>query len=707
MTYPEPPVAAKRPTPREHHGDVFEDPYEWLRDKESPEVIAHLEEENDFTEASTAHLEGLRGRIFEEIKARTLETDLSVPVREGDHWYYSRSFEGKEYGVHCRAPISSPDDWTPPELDADTEVPGEEILLDGNVESAGHEFFRIGSFDVSRDGARLLYGVDTEGDERYLLRIRELATGRELEDEIPGTFSGAIFSPDGRFVFYSTVDDAWRPDTIWRHEVGTPVSEDVVVHHEDDERFWGGIGLTRSGEYLVIGLGSSVTSEYRIAPASDPTAEFHVVWPRSEGVEYSIEHAIIGGESVLLVLHNSDAPNFELVSVSPDAPGSGPADATVVVAHSTERRLEAVDAFAHHLAFSYRRDGLTQVGTAVLDADSTIADITIDEFAFDEPLYSVGFGGNPEWEQPTLRIGYGSFVTPSSVFDCDVRTGERTLLKQQQVLGGYDPADYEQSREWAVAEDGTRVPISLVWKKDGRSGTRPFLLYGYGSYESSIDPALSIARLSLLDRGAGFAIAHVRGGGELGRAWYEDGKLLTKKNSFTDFVACARHLVAAGITRPDTLVAEGGSAGGLLMGAVANLAPDAFAGIHAAVPFVDALTTILDPSLPLTVIEWDEWGDPLHDADVYAYMKSYTPYENVREGVEYPHILATTSLNDTRVYYVEPAKWVARLREVGAPVLLKTEMVAGHGGVSGRYAQWRERAFELAWILDVLVLEAA
>ncbi|RWZ55362.1 S9 family peptidase [Labedella populi] len=707
MTYPEPPVAAKRPTLREHHGDVFEDPYEWLRDKESPEVVAHLEEENDFTEASTAHLEALRGRIFEEIKARTLETDLSVPVREGSHWYYSRSFEGKEYGVHCRAPISSPDDWTPPELDAETEVPGEEVLLDGNIESAGHDFFRIGSFDVSRDGAWLLYGVDTEGHERYLLRVRELSTGRELDDEIPGTFSGAIFSPDGRYVFYSTVDEAWRPDTIWRHEVGTPVSDDVVVHHEDDERFWGGIGLTRSGDYLVIGLGSSVTSEYRIAPASDPSAEFQVVWPRTEGVEYSIEHARVGAESVLLVLHNHGAPNFELVAVSPDAPGDGPADATVVVAHSTERRLEAVDAFANHLAFSYRRDGLTQVGTAVLGPDSALADITIDELAFDEPLYSVGFGGNPEWEQPTLRIGYGSFVTPSSVFDCDVRTGERALLKQQQVLGGYDASDYEQSREWATAEDGTRVPISLVWKKDGRTGPRPFLLYGYGSYESSIDPALSIARLSLLDRGAGFAIAHVRGGGELGRAWYEDGKLLSKKNSFTDFVACARHLVAEGITRPDTLVAEGGSAGGLLMGAVANLAPDAFAGIHAAVPFVDALTTILDPSLPLTVIEWDEWGDPLHDPEVYAYMKGYSPYENVREGVEYPHILATTSLNDTRVYYVEPAKWVARLREVGAPALLKTEMVAGHGGVSGRYAQWRERAFELAWILDVLVLEAA
>jgi oligopeptidase B len=702
MTYPEPPVAAKRPTPRTHHGDVFTDPYEWMRDKESPEVLAHLEAENDFTDASTAHLEGLRGRIFDEIRSRTLETDLSVPVREGDYWYYSRSFEGKEYGVHCRAPIASPEDWTPPQLDTDTEVEGEEILLDGNVESAGHEFFRIGSFDVSRDGARLLYGVDTEGDERYLLRIRDLATGSELADEIPGTFSGAIFSPDGRFVFYSTVDDAWRPDTIWRHEVGTGVADDVIVHKEEDERYWGGIGLTRSGDYLVIGLGSSVTSEYRIAPASDPTAEFRVVWPRTDGVEYSIEHARIGGDSVLLILHNAGAPNFELVAVSPDAPGAGPADAAVVVAHSEERRLEAVDAFASHLAFSYRRDGLTQVGTTLLEPDSTLADVTIAEFAFDEPLYSVGFGGNPEWDQPTLRIGYGSFVTPSSVFDCDVRTGERVLLKQQQVLGGYDPEHYEQAREWATAEDGTRVPLSLVWRKDDSAGLRPFLLYGYGSYESSIDPALSIARLSMLDRGAGFAIAHVRGGGELGRSWYEEGKLLLKKNTFTDFVACARHLVDAGITRPEILVAEGGSAGGLLMGAVANLAPESFAGIHAAVPFVDALTTILDPSLPLTVIEWDEWGDPLHDADVYAYMKTYSPYENVRDDAPYPPILATTSLNDTRVYYVEPAKWVARLREVGAPALLKTEMVAGHGGVSGRYAQWRERAFELAWILDAL-----
>jgi oligopeptidase B len=326
------------------------------------------------------------------------------------------------------------------------------------------------------------------------------------------------------------------------------------------------------------------------------------------------------------------------------------------------------------------------------------------EVGFDEPLFAAGAGGNPEFDQPTVRFGYTSFVTPSTVYDLDVRTGERHLLKRQNVLGGYDPADYDQAREWATAADGTRVPVSLVWRRDAvpAEGPSPVHLYGYGSYEHSIDPGFSVARLSLLDRGVVFAVAHVRGGGELGRSWYEHGKTLTKKNTFTDFVAVADHLIAEGRTTPELMVAEGGSAGGLLMGAVANIAPDRFAGIVAAVPFVDALTSILDPDLPLTVIEWDEWGDPLHDAEVYEYMRGYSPYENVRDDVTYPRILAVTSINDTRVLYVEPAKWVARLREVGAPVLLKTEMSAGHGGVSGRYESWRERAFEIAWILDVL-----
>jgi oligopeptidase B len=701
-----PPRARKVPTRREHHGDVVIDDYEWLRDKDDPEVIAYLEAENAHTEAATAHLAGLRETLFGEIKARTLETDLSVPVRDGAHWYFTRTVEGSQYGVHCRLPVLGADDWTPPVVVPGEAIPGEEVVLDDNAEAEGHDFYSLGSFDVSPDGTLLAYAVDTVGDERYTLRIRDLATGADLPDEIEGTFPGAVFSGDGSSVYYPTVDDAWRPDTIWRHAVGTDAAADEMVFTEPDERYWVGVGLTRSKRYLEIALGSKITSEVHLLDTSDPAAQLTVVWPRREGVEYSVEHAVVGGEDRLLILHNDGALNFELISVDPTSPEDRDLWQTVR-AHDPAVRLEDVDAFAGHLTLDYRRDGLTRVAVLPLGetggAGSTIDGDAFVELAFDEPIFSVGTSGNPEWLQPTIRYGYGSFVTPSSVFDYDITTGTSTLLKQAPVLGGYDPGDYEERREWATAGDGTRIPISIVAKRGvlGGGTPAPFVLYGYGSYEASIDPSFSISRLSLLDRGVVFAIAHIRGGGEMGRQWYEEGKTLTKRNTFTDFVASAEHVIATGLTAPDRLVAQGGSAGGLLMGAVANLAPHLFAGILAQVPFVDALTSILDPSLPLTVIEWDEWGDPLHDPEVYAYMKSYSPYENVTEQA-YPRILAVTSLNDTRVLYVEPAKWTARLREVDAPVLLKTEMSAGHGGVSGRYERWREVSYETAWLLDVL-----
>ncbi|HEY0249756.1 MAG TPA: S9 family peptidase [Gryllotalpicola sp.] len=710
------PVAKKVPAERRFHGDVVVDEYEWLRAKDDPEVIAHLTAENAYAEARNAHLAPLRETIFEEIKSRTLETDLSVPVREGAWWYYSRSFEGKQYGVQCRAPIAGPDDWTPPrpaEVDAaQPALPGEQVLFDSNREAGGNEFFALGTFDVSSDGRLLAYATDVEGDERYTLRIRDLETGRDLDDEVPNTSSGAFFTPDSHFVFYTTVDDAWRPDTVWRHEVGTAASADEKVFYEPDEKFWVGAGLTRSRRFVEIGASSSVTSESWLLDTADPTGTPRIVWPRREGVEYSIEHARVAGEDRLLVLHNDGALNFELVDVPVTDPAAEP---RVLLAHDPAVRLEGVDAFAARLVVEYRREGLSRLGLIPLnDAESFDADAgtgygVLTELPFDEPLYTVWASGNPEWEQPTIRLGYGSMVTPSTVYDYVPETGELRLLKQQPVLGGYDPAQYEQRREWARAEDGTAVPISLVYRKDlvDPGVPAPLELYGYGSYEHSIDPSFSAARLSLLDRGVVFAVAHVRGGGELGRYWYEDGKKLAKKNTFTDFVAAARHLVEAGWTSPARMVAEGGSAGGLLMGAVANLAPELFAGILADVPFVDALTSILDPSLPLTVIEWDEWGDPLHEASVYAYMKSYSPYENLRTDASYPPILAVTSLNDTRVLYVEPAKWVARLRALGADALLKIEMVAGHGGVSGRYNSWRERAWELAWLLDRLGLASA
>ncbi|MBB2976023.1 oligopeptidase B [Microbacterium endophyticum] len=693
---PSAPVASRVPLIRLHHDDEVSDSYEWLRSKDDPTVRAHLEAENEYTSARMAHLSPMQERIYQEIKSRTLETDLSLPVRRGEWWYYGRTVEGKQYGIQCRAPLASADDWTPPVLSPDVDVPGEEVLLDGNVEADGEEFFSLGSFEVSNDGNLLLYGVDTEGDERYTLRVRDLRTGENIAEEIPGTSAGANFSPDARFIVYSTVDDAWRPDTVWLHEMGADVASDVKLFHEPDDRYWVGAGFTRSDKYLVIGIGSSITSEEWLIDADDLRSEPRVVWPRREGIEYDSDHAVVDGEDVLYILHNDKALDFELVKVSAADPLG---QRQTVLAHEPGRRLLGVSTFRDWAVVGYRRAGLPRLG--LLD----YATSAVKELLFDEPLYAAGAGSNPEWAPPLLRIGFTSFITPSTVFDYVIDSGELLPRKQQVVLGDFDSADYAQERVWVTAADGAKIPMSLVWKRsfgDAGESPRPVHLYGYGSYEHSIDPGFSIARLSMLDRGVIFAVAHVRGGGEMGRQWYEDGKLLAKRNTFTDFVECARFLVDAGYTTPAQLVAEGGSAGGLLMGAVANLAPELFAGILADVPFVDALTTILDPSLPLTVIEWDEWGDPVHNADVYEYMKSYSPYENVRDGVDYPRILAVTSLNDTRVLYVEPAKWVARLREVGADALLKCEMVAGHGGVSGRYNAWRERAGELAWLLDVV-----
>ena len=688
-----PPVAKRTDTRREYHGDVFSDPYEWLRDKDNPEVIAYLEAENDYVDAATAHLQPLREQIFAEIKARTKETDLSVPTRQGDWWYYSRSFEGKQYRVQCRCPVTDPDDWDPPIFDENTEIPDEQILLDSNAEADGHDFFALGAALVSLDANLLAYSVDTVGDERYTLQFKDLRTGEKLPDEIPDISSGVTWAADNRTVYYLTLDAAHRPDKVWRYRLGSGEPADLV-YHEPDERFWVGAGLTRSEAYVIIASGSSITSEVRYADSADPNAEFTVVLPRREGVEYSLEHAVVGGQDRFLILHNDGAVNFTLA----EAPVSDPTQQRSLIAHRDDVRLEGVDAFGGHLVISYRRAALPRIQLWPIGSDGEYGQP--EEIAFDSDLMSSGLAGNPNWVSPKLRIRAGSLVTPLRVYDVDLRTGERTLLREQPVLGGYRPDDYVERRDWALAEDGTRIPVSIVHRVDTEFPA-PTLLYGYGAYEICTDPSFSIARLSLLDRGMVFVIAHVRGGGEMGRLWYEHGKLLEKKNTFTDFVAVARHLVDTGVTRPHEQVALGGSAGGLLVGAVANLAPELFAGILAQVPFVDPLTTILDPSLPLTVTEWDEWGNPLSDSEVYSYMKSYSPYENV-ETKRYPAILAMTSLNDTRVYYVEPAKWVASLRHAnsgGNPVLLKTQMAAGHGGVSGRYRAWEEAAFQYAWLL--------
>ena len=697
---PAPPIAAQRPHERSFHGDTVVDPYEWLRDKSNREVRAHLEAENAYTEALTGRLAGLRERLFTEIKERTQETDLSVPARKGAWWYYSRTEEGKQYAIHCRCPVRAPDDRTRPAPEPAEVVDGEQVLLDGNVLAEGGEFFALGTFDVSPDGSLLAFSVDLRGDERFTVRFKDLTTGELLTDEIPGAQYGSAWTADNESLFYVTVNEAWRPYRVWRHRLGTAAEQDEIVHEEPDEMFGVHVSSSRSDRFVFVDVSSVTTSEIRFLDSAASDAEFQMLAERRHGIEYGVEHAVVAGEDRFLVLHNDGAENFALAEAPVEDPGPHNWRPLIAGDHST--RLLGVDAFATHVVVSHRQQGLTGLRVLPLVADGYGDPYEIE---FDEELYSAGPAGNPEFDQPTFRFAYTSFVTPSSVYDFHLPTGQRTLLKQQPVLGGYDPSHYVQHREWATAEDGTKIPMSIVRRRDvGRDGNAPVLLYGYGSYEISIDPSFAIPRLSLLDRGVVFVIAHVRGGGEMGRRWYEEGKLGAKRNTFTDFVTCASHLLDSGWTTPARLVAQGGSAGGLLMGAVANLAPELFAGIVAEVPFVDALTSILDPSLPLTVTEWEEWGDPLHDPEAYAYIKSYSPYENVA-AKDYPAILAVTSFNDTRVLYVEPAKWVARLRTMNTgnrPILLKIEMEAGHAGPSGRYDAWRERAFTSAWVIDVL-----
>ena len=702
------PIAKRVPMRRVHHGDVFVDAYEWLRDKDNPEVISYLEAENAFTEAQTAHLTELSEAVFSEIKARTKETDLTVPTYTSHpggsaYWYYVRTVEGSEYPIYCRVVAHNRQKLPDPEK----EISGEEVLLDGNLEAAGHEFFSLGALSVSLDGRLLAYSTDLTGAERFTIMIKDLVSGELLADQISDTAYGVAWAKNSH-LFYTRADEAWRPYIVLRHRIGTDPAQDVAVLTEADERFWLSVDSSRDDRWIIIGAGSKITSEVRLLSTDDPEGVPRIVAPRRQGIEYDIEPA---GDR-LLIVHNDGAEDFELAEAPLTA--TSHREWTPVIPHRQGVRILSVSAYASHAVVSLRRDGLT--GLHVLPRNASGDLLAGADIAFEEPLYVVHAPGESEYDTPTIRIAYASMLTPDSVYDYHLATGELALLKRTPVLddprfGPYQPENYLQERGWATAYDGTRVPLSIVRKADiPLDGSAPALLYGYGAYEASMDPSFAVPRLSLLDRGIVFAIAHVRGGGELGRTWYEQGKTLSKKNTFTDFIACADYLLEHGYTSVDRLAARGGSAGGLLMGAVANLAPEKFHAIHAAVPFVDALTTILHPDLPLTVIEWEEWGDPLHNPEVYAYMKSYTPYENVR-SINYPAILATTSLNDTRVLYVEPAKWIAALRHAAtnsdkSQMLLKTEMVAGHGGVSGRYKSWRELAFEYAWIIGEIASDS-
>ncbi|MDQ1567609.1 MAG: oligopeptidase [Actinomycetota bacterium] len=680
---PTPPLAKRVPYVHEAHGDRRPDDYQWLRDRDDPDVTAYLEAENAYADALMEPLRPLQEKLYAEIVSRIQETDLSVPVPHGPFLYYSRSVEGLQYPIHCRR---TPDEGSP-----------EQVLIDENVLAEGQEYCALGAFEVSPDHRLLAWSLDTEGDEDHVLRIRDMETGEDHPEAIPGTSYGVAWASDNRTVFYTTLDESRRPWQVWRHHLGTDPADDVIVHQEDDDRFFCSVERTRSGGFIVIDLRSAVTSETRLLRADDPDGAFTVLQERRQDVEYGLDHH---GDR-FFIMSNEDAPNFRLVEASVSDPS--PANWRELIPHSADVKLEGIAAFAGHLVVLERAEAVRRL--RVID----LADGGHHLIEQPEAVSRVGMPeeDNPEFDRRTLRYTYTSLVTPQSIFDYDLDTRERTLLKQEPVLGGYDPTQYETQRLWASAPDGTRVPISLVAKKGTPTdGSAPCVLYGYGSYEASSDPRFSSLRLSLLDRGFVWAIGHIRGGGEMGRAWYEAGKLAQKMNTFTDFIACAEHLVDTGWTSPDRLAILGGSAGGLLVGAAVNLRPDLFRAAIAEVPFVDVVSTISDPTLPLSVIEWEEWGNPA-DPGFYATMKSYSPYDNVRP-VRYPDLFVTAGLNDPRVSYWEPAKWVAKLRttaEPGGRILLRTEMGAGHGGPSGRYDAWRKEAEIFAFLLDAVGLK--
>ncbi len=677
---PKAPVARRAAVADTLFGDVRVDEYGWLREKESPEVIAYLEAENAFTEAMTNHIENLTETVYEEMVSRLKETDLSVPYLDNGYYYYERTEEGKQYRILCRKESS---------LDA-----AEEVLLDRNELAEGHDYFEVWTVRVSPDNRLLAYSVDTTGAEEFTLYVKDLTTGELLSDELPDIDYTLEWANDSRTLFYTTMDEARRSDKLWRHVLGTSPSEDVLVHHETDPGYGVWISRTRSGEYLIMEVGSRITSENHLLRADDPAGEFVLVQPREEGVEYYLSHR--GDE--FYIRTNLDAKEYRVVRAPADAPSHE--NWEEVIPHRSGTKVERVETFADYLVIYERSGGLRNIRVIELGKG--------DEhyIEFPEPVYAVYLRQNRVYDTTSLRFAYQSHVTPESIFDYDMVARTRELLKQREVLGGYDPALYKSERVFALAADGVEVPISMVYRRDMKSEDgNPVYLTGYGAYGSAMDPWFSSNRLSLLDRGVVYATAHVRGGGEMGEWWWEDGSMLNKMNTFTDYIACSEHLIESGYATPDGVVATGGSAGGLLMGAVANMRPDLYRVIVADVPFVDVLNTMLDASIPLTVGEYDEWGNP-NEEEYYFYMKSYSPYDNVAEQ-DYPDMLITASLNDPRVQYWEPAKWTAKLRANKTDdnlLLLKTNMGAGHGGSSGRYERMKEWAFEYAFVLDRLGL---
>lgn len=839
------PLLAKRVDyVRKFHNDVFVDEYAWMSNTKSKELREYIDAQNEYTSKRVSSLEPLRKHLFSELKSRVQETDMSVPTRMDGYWYYVRTEEGKQYGVQCRMKIRSEDDWNPPVIDERAhagQTPCEEVIFDANIEANRFNggFFQLGGMDISLDGKRMLFGVDSKGDERFDFYIRDFCAEKSgdfdckngenieengsesadyitrynnsfvtLSDCIKG-ISSALLTPDGKWVFYVTLDSAWRPYQVFRHKVGTSVENDVKVFEDLDERFFVSVYESFDERSVIINSSSKTTSRVLMLPLSTPEGDFRMVLKPIENVEYDVsfacfENAGQDGKDIplMFVSHNLKNPNFQIDVIdlrkySADsmpfnigegyciAQGSpyGCKNGDLIEKGASKKAISApyynsqnpkilqglrglsvdgLSVYKNYVALSFRANGLPQLAVmtksnAVEDfktgcpwrfrlvkedgfvGDSFDCAVSCDSLALNDSLEAsdscakvasfrsasarkelskisleqaknsrislIVATGNPCYEAPKIRYSCSSYATLGALKELDPATGESVLLKRGKILGDFNENDYAEKRVWVKVRDGESVPVSLVWKKDAVAKTNAMFITAYGAYEISSDPYFSVARLSMLDRGVLFAQVHVRGGGEMGRAWYENGRRRNKKHTFEDFVDVTRALQQAGYADVNHTVANGGSAGGLLMGAVANMAPQCYAGIEADVPFVDALTSMLDDSLPLTVTEWDEWGDPLHNAQDYAYLKSYTPYENVPERIkqgEFPKILITSSINDTRVLVTEPLKWLARLQAAGADAIARVETEGGHGGGSGRYKKWEEVCYENAWCLDAM-----
>ena len=674
-----PPVAEKIKKELIANGDARIDYYYWMNQREDPKVTDYLMAENAYTDTILSDVKDFREKLFTEILGRIKQTDESVPYIIRGYYYYYRYEQGKEYPIHCRKKDN---------LDAP-----EEILIDVNEMAKGHTYCQVAGLQVSPDNKLLAYGIDTVSRRLYLVKIKDIASGKFFDDALPDTAGSVAWANDTETLFYTLKNtETLREDKIMKHKLGTPVSEDTEVFFEKDEAFNTYVYKSKSRKYIMIASSSTVSNEYQFLDADKPTESFKVIQPRERNLEYSVDHF---GEN-FYIRTNLNATNFRLMETPVNNPGRD--HWKEVISHRPDVLIDGFEIFRDYLVVSERKNATIQLRVIKWNDKSEHS------VSFDEEVYEAGIDNNPEFESDLLRFNYSSLTTPNSFYDYNLISRDRKLLKRQEVIGDFNPENYQSKRMFALVPDGTKIPISIVYKKGIQlNGNNPLLLYGYGSYGISIDPYFSSVRLSLLDRGFVFAIAHIRGGQELGRQWYEDGKLMKKKNTFTDFIACAEHLINEKYTNHQKLFAMGGSAGGLLMGAIVNLRPDLFKGIVAAVPFVDVMTTMLDESIPLTTGEYDEWGNP-NTKESYEYMKSYSPYDNVA-AKEYPNMLVTTGLHDSQVQYFEPAKWVAKLRELKTNqnlLLLHINMEAGHGGASGRFERYRETALEYAFFFKLL-----